>query len=92
MTNENLITIAGIELNPAKPTHTTRDALYSWVVWQYPRSKGAAFCGAVHPPQATHGWWPALLNVEDVQIFAHLKRTFATPEAAADWLTTLDLK
>ena len=82
------ILIDNIEFSQNKPTELTFQELYSWVIWQFPRLHGKALHGAVHPPQARHGWLPALIEPDRarVAVFAHLDERFATPEAAAEAL------
>jgi hypothetical protein len=71
-----------------RPTELTFDQLHTWVIWQFPRRKGAGFCGAVRPPLPEHGWLPAVIRAADRRalVHAHLAERFETPEAAAEWL------
>jgi hypothetical protein len=84
--------IADIALCLDHPTNLTFDQLFTWVVWQFPRKKGGGLCGAVRPPVANHGWYPAIINTREkrVQVHGHLPKPFATPEAAAENLDSLD--
>ena len=71
-----------------QPTELTFSDLYRWVIWQFPRQKGGRFCGAVHPPAAGTGWYPAVILGQEqcVIVHAHLGQTFDSPEAAVAWL------
>jgi hypothetical protein len=67
------------------------EALYTWVIWQFPRRKKEAFCGAVRPTIAGHSWFPALIQPDrrHVHVYGHLSKQFTTPEAAAKHLESL---
>lgn len=71
-----------------RPTELTFDDLYRWIIWQFPRQKGGWFCGAVHPPAAEMGWYPAVILAQQscVLVYGHLAQTFDSPEAALEWL------
>lgn len=71
-----------------RPTELTLSDLSTWVIWQFPRKKGAGLCGAVHPPIANHGWIPAIIRQKDrvILVHGHTEEEFSTPNAAADWL------
>jgi hypothetical protein len=70
-----------------RPTELTLADLYRWVVWQFPQHKGGRFCGAVHPPLAQAGWYPAvIMGQQGVVVHGHLGQTFDSPEAALEWL------
>lgn len=79
---------AGIDLDAKKPTTLTFGELYTWVIWQFPRKKDGGLCGAVHPPTANQGWFPAIIHNKDkrVLVHAHLNESFTTPEAAVEYL------
>ncbi|UCG23156.1 MAG: hypothetical protein JSW55_13455 [Chloroflexota bacterium] len=80
--------VASVMIRADRPTDLTFAELYTWVIWQFPRPKGAGLCGAVRPPIANHSWFPALIKSRDGQavVYGHVKREFATPAQAADWL------
>ncbi len=82
--------IAGLALQTGKPTRLTFAQLHEWVIWQFPRHKGPGMCGAVHPPVAGAGWYPAIVDAarKRADVYGHLEEPFSTPEAAADWLAT----
>lgn len=84
------IEIAQLELNNAKPTTLNLKLLQEWVVWQFPKKMANGFCGAVHPPQEEHGWFPAIIRPEknEAQVHGHVPEAFATPELAADYFVT----
>lgn len=87
--SENASRVAGITLFTDKPTPLTFQDLFNWVIWQFPRPKASGLCGAVRPPLADHGWYPALIIVDDekVQVYGHVKTEFSSPEAAADYFS-----
>lgn len=74
-------------LFPHEPTLATFAELTRWVIWQFPTrsAQNEWFCGAVHPPTAEHGWYPALINptTHQVQVHGHVPTPFLTPEEAA---------
>jgi hypothetical protein len=82
--------VASIKLRTDRPTPLSFEALYAWVIWQFPRRKAGGLCGAVRPPIANHGWFPALVNGEKhrVLVFGQLAEEFDSPNAAAEWLET----
>lgn len=88
MMSENSITIADVKLRKDRPTELAFEALYSWVIWQFPKKKSGGLCGAVKPPLANHSWYPALIRKMDKKIFVcgHLEIEFSTPDEAASWL------
>ncbi len=88
MRTRKKVVIDDITFDPAEPTAVPVAQLYTWVVWQFPRAREGGFSGAVHPPEAGHGWYPALINTENDQVFiyGHIKERFPTPEAAAKYL------
>jgi len=75
-------------MDPSEPTSVPVERLYAWVIWQYPRPRDGGYSGAVHPPEAGHGWYPAVVNVEQghVLIYGNVKEQFTTPETAAKHL------
>jgi hypothetical protein len=77
-----------ITLAPDRPTDLSFAELYRWVLWQFPRHKGDGLGGAVHPPAAETGWYPAVIQPDSqrVLVYAHLEQCFDSPEAAAEWL------
>jgi hypothetical protein len=77
-----------VAIRTDRPTELTFGDLYTWVIWQYPRPRGSAMCGAVRPPIAKHTWYPALLSSRDnrILLFGHLSQEFGKPSEAADWL------
>lgn len=83
-------TVSSVAMKSDRPTELSFKDLNTWVIWQYPRQKGPGLCGAVRPPIANHGWYPALImNVERrVLVHGHLDQEFATPELAAEWLAS----
>lgn len=87
MAKESLI-IADVALDTREPTTLTFGDLYTWVIWQFPRKMDGGLCGAVHPPTANEGWFPAIiLNKEKrVSVHGHVDGAFATPEAAIEYL------
>lgn len=80
--------VGGVSLATHQPTNLTFAQLDSWIIWQFPRRCEDWLCGAVHPPIAEHGWYPAAIYPQDagVQVHAHAPERFPTPEAAARWL------
>ena len=82
--------IGQITLNSDRPTNLTFDDLYTWVIWQFPRIKGGAMCGAVKPPIANHTWYPALITKHErlILVHGHINIEFSSPNEAADWLDT----
>lgn len=80
--------VDGIKLELNEPTAVPMERLFSWVIWQFPRTREGGFSGAVHPPEAQHGWYPAVINSEggQVLIYGHVVERFPTPEAAAKHL------
>jgi len=85
--NEEEQVVANINLSKQQPTKLTFQKLYTWVIWQFPIPKGDGLYGAVHPPIPEHGWYPAVILVEEkcVNVFAHLNRRFSTPETASEF-------
>lgn len=85
MTTSKKHTICGITFDANGPTLVSFDELYSWVVWQFPRTRAGGHSGAVHPPAAGYGWYPAIVDPvkRRVLVYAHLDETLKSPEAAA---------
>lgn len=85
MTTSKKHTINGLAFDSAGPTIVSLDQLYTWVVWQFPRLRAGGFSGAVHPPIAGYGWYPAIIDPTKrrVLVYAHLEEPFRSPEAAA---------
>jgi len=83
--------VAGITLKMDAPTDLSFGQLFTWTIWQFPRKQAGGLLGAVHPPLAEHGWFPAIIHVKDrrAQVHAHLDETFSSPEAAIDHLNSL---
>ena len=82
--------IANLTLKDNQPTKFRFESLYTWTIWRFPRKIEGGFCGAIHPPIPAYGWLPAVLYIteksKEARIFGHLNQTFASPEAAADFL------
>lgn len=82
-----------MNLHPSQSTIATFDELYKWVIWQFPLEQAEingnlGWYGAVHPPLANHGWYPALIEPQTlhVHLYAHLEQTFPSPETAAEFM------
>jgi hypothetical protein len=88
--SEGKRTVASVALRSDRPTELSVKDLYTWVIWQYPQQKGPGLCGAVRPPIANHGWYPALIKNKERRILVHgnLDQEFSTPEQAAEWLAS----
>lgn len=84
MSARKTLVLGGITIDPAKPTTIPLERLFAWVVWQFPRVGEKGYCGAVHPPEIGHGWYPAFIDNQEasVHIFGHVKEPFPSPEAA----------
>ena len=70
-----------------KPTPLTFAELYSWIIWQFPQKLDENWlCGAIKPPIPKTEWLPATINHKEKRalIYAHLSKTFATPQEAAN--------
>ncbi len=82
------IVIDDITFESNEPTVVPIDRLFTWVIWQFPRLRENGFNGAVHPPQAGHGWYPAVIDAEGgrVTIYGQVKEPYTSPEAAAKYL------
>lgn len=85
--------IDGIIFDTAQPTTLTREALFNWVIWQFPRVRQGKHSGAIRPSLPGHGWYPALLDPEcrEIVVYAHVKEAFPSPEAAARYLEKVRL-
>jgi hypothetical protein len=81
-------TIDSILINSDAPTRLALADLYTWVIWQFPRPQADGLCGAVRPPLADHGWFPAVIRATDntVLVYAHVSEPFDSPETAVAWL------
>lgn len=79
--------IAHLKFNDTKPTSLNLKLLQDWVIWQFPKKRDKGYCGAVHPPLANHGWFPAIIRLDknEIQIHGHVSQTFNSPEMAADY-------
>jgi hypothetical protein len=88
MIQNNIKAIDSLVFDATGPTELSFAALYTWVIWQFPRKQKNGLCGAVHPPIPAYGWLPAIIYPQEKQlsIYAHLDQTFVTPEEAADYL------
>lgn len=88
MPSRKKIIIDDITFEPNDPTVVPIDRLFTWVIWQFPRLRENGFNGAVHPPQAGHGWYPAIIDSENgqVTIYGQVKEPYTSPEAAAKYL------
>lgn len=84
--------VASIDLKGDHPTELSISDLYTWVVWQFPRKIGQGLCGAVKPPLAKHGWYPAEIKKKGqlILVHGHVSRPFKSAAAAADWLKAND--
>jgi hypothetical protein len=79
--------IANLTFKTDRHTSLTFKDLFTWVIWQFPRTATAeGLTGAVKPPIAEHDWFPAIIDYKKkrVLVYAHLSKTFTTPEAAAE--------
>ncbi len=88
MAKGNKPVVDGIKFELNEPTAVPMDRLFNWVIWQFPRLRDGGFSGAVHPPEAAHGWYPALIDAEGgrVIVYGFIKERFPSPEAAAKHL------
>jgi len=88
MPTQKRLVIDDITFDPTGPTSVPVNRLFAWVIWQFPKMRGDGHSGAVHPPQAGHGWYPAIVNAEagHVLIFGNVKEQFTSPETAAKHL------
>jgi hypothetical protein len=88
MSTGHSFSIGQVHLQAASPTELKFQELYTWVVWQFPRKRSGGLMGAVRPPTAQHGWFPAIIHNKNktVLVHGHVERPFDTPEAAVDYL------
>lgn len=88
--SSDFFTLADIQLSKDQPTTLSLSDVCNWIIWQFPKIAGKGLCGAVHPPIAGYGWFPA--NVEPgeslVHIYANVATPFKTPESAAQYIET----
>ncbi len=73
-----------------QPTLLTFQELYSWVIWQFPQQLSEDWLhGAVKSSLPQTEWLPAAINHKEqrTRVYAHLSKTFTTPEEAANYLT-----
>ena len=82
--------LASVTLKTNEPTELKVSELYTWIIWQYPRKLEHGLCGAVRPPLAQHGWYPAEIIQPGKMILVHgeVFKPFETPTEAADWLSS----
>ncbi len=80
--------IDGIKFELGQPTAVPMERLFGWVIWQFPRARDGGFSGAVHPPEAEHGWYPAIIDANGgrVLVYGDVEERFPSPEAAAKHL------
>lgn len=80
--------VDAIMINLDQPTELSFKELHTWVIWQYPRQVDKGLCGAVCPPIAEHGWYPAVIRLKEkaVQVHGHIEKMFDSPNDAADWV------
>ena len=83
--------LASVKLKTNGPTELKVSDLYTWIIWQYPRKLKQGLCGAVKPPLAGQGWYPAEIIQARKTILVHgeVIKPFETPSEAADWLSSL---
>lgn len=88
MRTRKKIVVDDIVFDPSGPTRVPMARLFAWVIWQFPRMRAGGFSGAVHPPKANHGWYPAVIDIDagQVLIFGYIRESFPSPEAAAKHL------
>ena len=79
MATRKKIVLDGITFDPAAPT--TVPVMASVV-------EKTSLNGAVHPPDSSQVWYPAIIDTEgnQVHIFGHVREQFTTPETAAKHL------
>jgi hypothetical protein len=92
MTNKYHV-VADVKLRLSKPTRLAFEDLYTWTIWQFPRRKTGGLMGAVRPPIAEHGWYPAIIQTKEKQalVHAHLDQVFDSPEDAVEHLNKVKL-
>lgn len=83
--------VEGVTLRAGGKTTVAMADLYAWVVWQFPRLKPGGHIGAVHPPDANVGWFPAIIQTDGTHVTIYGGNTdhFPTPETAAKALDQL---
>ncbi|MBP6017171.1 MAG: hypothetical protein KA586_10665 [Candidatus Promineofilum sp.] len=88
MPSRKKIVIDDIPFESNEPTVVPISQLFTWVIWQFPRLRKNGFNGAVHPPQAGHGWYPAIVDAKGghVTIYGQIKEPYPSPEVAAKYL------
>ena len=88
MPSRKKIIIDDITFESNEPTVVPIGRLFTWVIWQFPRLRENGFNGAVHPPQAGHGWYPAIVDAKggQVTIYGQIKEPYSSPESAAKYL------
>lgn len=79
-----------VQLSQNKPTSVPIEALYTWIIWQFPSSEDEHAFGAVRPPYNGGDWYPATidLNKEKISIFGHLSEKFTSPEEISTYFST----
>lgn len=84
------IIVDGIPFHSNHATELNFQQLHSWIIWQAPHQKDKGLYGAIHPPIASHGWYPAVILPKEkrVQVHAHLNTLYKTPEEAIESLKT----
>jgi hypothetical protein len=87
MGTDTTYSIDQVTLDTAVPTELPLQELFTWVIWQFPRKQAGGLLGAVRPPMAQHGWFPAIIHSKNKTVLVHgqVERPFDTPEAAADY-------
>lgn len=83
--------VAGIKVHADKPTNVAMHRLFDWVIWQFPRPQRKGFQGAVHPPEADHKWFPAIIRADEnrVLLYGNTGKSYPTPEAAVEYFNQL---
>ena len=85
MPSRKRVIVDQITFDLSAPTPVPLQRLHTWVVWQFPRLRPEGYSGAVHPPEAGYGCYPAVIDAlaNLVLVYANVKERFPTPEAAA---------
>ncbi|MBE2202240.1 MAG: hypothetical protein IAE79_26760 [Anaerolinea sp.] len=91
MTEKTTHLVANLTFFNEQPTTVLREALFNWILWQFPALKQGNLCGAIHPPLAGHGWLPVIIHIHEkkVQVFAHLDLRFDSPETAVEYFNSV---
>jgi hypothetical protein len=91
MTSSKKVT-SSLYIRTDGPTELSFDELYTWVIWQFPRITAGGMCGAIRPPIAKHGWFPAIIRQQEgrVLVHGHLDEEFLTPNDAYAWFDNPD--